>query len=100
MTSVDSKAIDRLDKVSEFVTKIGFPGSVAIALICLTIWQVYNQRTVTDAVIKEYTKSTIEMTSAIQSLEKTSTQVGTSLKSLEMETTRRLDKIEMKMQPK
>ena len=62
------------------------------------MWLTYNQITNTDHLIRDDTAAKIEMTSAIRSLKETNQQLGSSLKSLETEVTRRLDKIEMKIE--
>ena len=87
-----------LNSIGDFIAKIGFPISVAIFLIAGVMWLMYNQITNTDHLIRDDTAAKIEMTSAIRSLKETNQQLGSSLKSLEMEVTGRLDKIEMKIE--
>ena len=90
----------KLDDVGNFIAKIGFPVAVAILLTGLVVWLIYNQQTKTDQLIEADTAAKTEMTSAIKSLETASIQVSSSLKSLEIETSKRLNLIEMRIEDK
>ena len=85
----------KLSSYGDFIAKIGFPVAVGLVLVALVVWLIYNQITNTDKLIADDTKAKVEMTTAIRSLENTSLQMSSSLKSMEMETSKRLDRIEM-----
>ena len=96
---------DKIKAVESFISKLGFPVVIALIFVGFAIWSqvesnkrhksqseiakeqtnaARNQTESMSQVIIESTKSRVEMASAIRSLERSSNENTTTLRSLEM----------------